>query len=81
MDRFLKNNDAELQSLVDAPPTAKFTVDECIIEMNRDVLLLGDAVWGRMVSVAGFIMKAATRCMRNELDELSFPWSVKRLCN
>ena len=43
------------------------------MQVDRHVLPLGDVPWGRMVAIAGFIMKFALRCVLHEVGEAVIP--------
>jgi hypothetical protein len=73
VDKFLKDNGATLRALVDGLPPTNWTITECIMEVNRNVLLLGDVSWGRMVAIAAFLTKVSASCERNELSEAIIP--------
>jgi hypothetical protein len=73
VSKFIGDNDAALQELVDSLPPTSWTISECIMEVNRNVLLLGDVSWGRMVAIAAFLTKVSARCIKNELNEAIVP--------
>jgi hypothetical protein len=73
VNKFISDNDATLQALVDGLPPTSWTINECIVEVNRNVLLLGDVSWGRMVAIAAFLTKVSVRCIKNELSEAIVP--------
>jgi hypothetical protein len=73
VNKFISDNDATLQALVDGLPPTSWTISECIVEVNRNVLLLGDVSWGRMVAIAAFLTKVSVRCIMNELNEAIVP--------
>jgi Apoptosis regulator proteins, Bcl-2 family len=75
VDKFMKDNEERLQTLVDDLPPSKRTISECIMEVNRNVLLFDDddVSWGRMVVVTAFLTKVAVRCIKNELSEAVLP--------
>jgi hypothetical protein len=73
VNKFISDNDATLQALVDGLPPTSWTISECIVEVNRNVLLLGDVSWGRMVAIAAFLTKVSVRCIKNELSEAIVP--------
>jgi len=73
VSKFIQQNEQSLQSLVDGLSPTKWTVTECIMEVNRNVLLIGDVSWGRMVAIAAFLMKVSVCCIKNELIEAVIP--------
>ena len=73
VSKFINDNEQSLQTLVDGLPPTKWTIDECIMEVNRNVLLLGDMSWGRMVATAAFLTKVSICCIKNELSEAIVP--------
>jgi hypothetical protein len=73
VNKFISDNDGTLQTLVDGLPPTSWTIGECIVEVNRNVLLLGDVSWGRMVAIAAFLAKVSVRCINKELSEAIVP--------
>jgi hypothetical protein len=73
VSKFIDDNDQTLQTLVDGLPPTQWTIGECIMEVSRNVLLLGDVSWGRLVAIAAFLTKVSVRCIKNELNEAIVP--------
>ena len=73
VNKFISDNDGTLQTLVDGLPPTSWTIGECIVEVNRNVLLIGDVSWGRMVAIAAFLTKVSAHCIKNELGEAIVP--------
>jgi hypothetical protein len=69
VSKFTGDNDQTLQTLIHGLPPTKWTVGECIMEANRNVLLSADVSWGRMVATAAFLTKMSIRRVKNELSE------------
>jgi hypothetical protein len=67
VDNFVSDSGRTLQHLVDSLPATKRSIKECITEVNRNVLLIGNVSWGRMVAVAGLITMVPFRCAKNEI--------------
>jgi hypothetical protein len=73
VDQFVADNSTELQSVTDTLPTTVFSIEDCVMEVIRNVLVYGDVTWGRMVAVAAFVGRVALRCVRNEVVEVVAP--------
>jgi hypothetical protein len=73
VDQFISGNNEMLQALVDGLPPTKWTVGECVMVLNRSVLLLGDVYWRRLVAIASYLTKVSVRCMKNELGVAIVP--------
>jgi hypothetical protein len=73
VDKFISGDDEALQTLADGLPPTSWTLSECIVEVNRNVLLLVDVSYGRMVAIAAFLTEVSVRCVQNELSEAIVP--------
>jgi hypothetical protein len=73
VSKFINDYEQTLETLVEGLPPTKWTIGECIMEVNRNVLVLGDVSWGRMVAIAAFLTKVSIRCIKNELSEAIVP--------
>jgi hypothetical protein len=73
VDRFVADNNSELCNVTDTLPASTFSIEGCVMEVIRNVLVYGDVTWGRMVAVAAFISKVALRCVQNEVVEIVAP--------
>ena len=80
VDMFVDDNGARLQMLLDMLPTTMRTTEECVMQVNRNVLMLGDVSWGRMVAIAAFVMKFALRCVLHEMGEAVVPVTIMQRC-
>ena len=68
-----ETNGNALELRVGAIPSTVSAVDECVMEVIRNVLLHGVVHWGTMVAVTAFVMMVALRCVHREVVEVVAP--------